>query len=97
MSYKDGKAAYSPDGINWSETTLPSSGAWISSAYGNGKFVVIAFNSDKSIYSSDGLTWNEAILPLSTTWRNIAYGKGTFVVLSYGSNGAGRAAYTKNT
>ena len=42
-------AAYSEDGINWTQTTLPVSGSWHSVCYGNGKFVAIAYNSNVDI------------------------------------------------
>lgn len=52
VCYGDGKfvavlsgssiAAYSTDGITWTETTLPGSRSWTSVCYGNGVFVAIA-------------------------------------------------------
>ena len=45
------KAAYSTDGVTWTAATLPSSGYWYSVAYGGGKFVAVAYNSNKAAYS----------------------------------------------
>ena len=39
------KAAYSADGITWTEITLPISGSWLMTTYGNGKFIVGAMYS----------------------------------------------------
>jgi hypothetical protein len=35
--------ATSPDGINWSARTLPSSQDWMSVTYGNSEFVAVAY------------------------------------------------------
>ncbi|MBQ0141295.1 MAG: hypothetical protein KBT06_00595 [Prevotellaceae bacterium] len=48
-------AAYSEDGINWTETTMPSSTSWTSVCYGNGKYVAVA-NSNAAAYSYPTLT-----------------------------------------
>jgi hypothetical protein len=69
------KAAYSADGINWAETTLPSSASWYSVTYGNGKFVAVVYNSNKAAYSTDGRTWTETTLPSSGNWESVAYGE----------------------
>ena len=39
----EGSAAYSTDGINWTQSTLPTAtdASWWSVCYGNGKFVAI--------------------------------------------------------
>ena len=52
MVYGRNIAAYSTDGITWTAATLPSATYWQNVTYGNGKFVVVANNSDKAAYSS---------------------------------------------
>lgn len=39
-------AAYSTDGVNWIQTTLPANADWRSVAYGGGKFVAVAQSSN---------------------------------------------------
>lgn len=58
------KVLYSANGVNWNYTTLPrtpSTGLddiagtnWLGVAYGNGKFVAVAGDTDKSAYSKNG-------------------------------------------
>lgn len=80
---KSQKAAYSTDGIEWQECTLPSLGlSTLSSiAFGNDKFVVVGGtnSTNKVVYSTDGITWEESSLPIKTTWNIVAYGGGKFV------------------
>ena len=45
------KAAYSTDGITWTEATLPSSASWYSVCYGNGKFVAVEYTGSKVAYA----------------------------------------------
>ena len=75
-------------GVDWWETTLPLSKYWTSVAYGNGRFVAVADNSNSTAYSIDGVTWMEATLPLFVTWTSVAYGNGKFVAIAYGNKAA---------
>ena len=86
-------AAYSTDGINWKDATLPFEGKWNTVCYGNGKFVAIAENSDRAAYSTDGINWEQAILPLNTRWKSVCFGKDKFVALSYSGQ---KGAYSSN-
>ena len=79
-----GKAAYSIDGINWTETTLLSSAILMSVTYGNGKFVAVGA-SDKSMYSTDGINWTETTLG-SNAWYSVTYGNGKFVTVAMNSD-----------
>ncbi len=72
-------------GEEWTQTTLPSS-SWCSICYGNGKYVVIARDSNISAYSIDGITWTSSTLPSSQNWRSVCYGNGKFVVVASYSN-----------
>ena len=80
------KAAYSEDGINWTQSTMPISADWYSATYGNGKFVAVARNSNKAVYSEDGINWTQSTMPISATWRSVTYGNGKFVAVAQGSN-----------
>jgi hypothetical protein len=91
VAYDSNKAAYSADGINWTETTLPSSMNWYSVVYGNGKFVAVARNSNKAACSTDGINWTETTLPSSAGWYGVTYGNGKFVAVARDSN---KAAYS---
>ena len=82
------KAAYSTDGINWSETTLPSLSSWYSVTYGVGKFVAVAWDGDKAAYSTDGINWSETTLPSLSSWASVTYGNGKFVAVASSSNKA---------
>ena len=84
-------AAYSDDGITWTQNTLPSSDSWQSVTYGNGRFVVIAYNSSKSAYSDDGITWTQTSMPTSAYWQSVTYGNGKFVAVAFNSS---KSAYS---
>ena len=44
-----------PDGITWTQRTLPVNTAWQSVTYGNGVFVAVAYNSNTVATSYDGI------------------------------------------
>ena len=87
-------AAYSTDGITWTQTTLPASNYWFSVCYGNGKFVAVAYNSNIAAYSTDGITWTQTTMPASRPWSSVCYGAGKFVTVADSSN---VAAYLKDS
>ena len=87
------KAAYSTDGITWTESTLPSSASWRSIAYGDGKFVTLGYNSTKVAYSEDGINWTASSLPSSANWTSITYGNDKFVTVGFNST---KAAYSED-
>ena len=74
------KALCSEDGINWSEITLPLSANWNSVAYGDSKFIAVAYDTGTAAYSEDGVNWTGVTLPDTAEWSEIAYGDGKFVV-----------------
>jgi len=81
-------AAYSLDGITWTNVTAPGTFATVTDiAWGNGKFVAIG-GTNGIMYSLDGITWveNALTLPLTATERKVAYGQGTFVITSDDTN-----------
>lgn len=78
--------ATSPDGINWTQRTLPSTTDWFSVAYGNGLFLAMSGNSNTfATTSPDGINWTARTLPASSTWFSV-YGGGTWVATRYNSN-----------
>ena len=72
--------AYSDDGINWTQTTMPS-GNWYGICYGAGKFVSISYNSNSLAYSIDGINWTSITLTNSDNWNSMTYGNGAFVIV----------------
>ena len=70
--------AYSTDdGDTWTQGTMPIAVSWESIAYGNGKFVAIAYN--KIAVSDDGINWTLTDNEIANL-RNIVFGNGLFVV-----------------
>ena len=67
---------------NWVESTLPSSGNWLASTYGEGKFVAFRSNSNNAAYSYNGIDWTLITLPISAGWSSIGYGEGIFIAIS---------------
>lgn len=90
---RDGVAAYSEDGINWTQTTLPTKTYWCSVCYGNGKFVAVAEDSNIAVYSEDGINWTQTTLPASKSWNSVCYGNGKFMAVAYSCN---IAAYSED-
>ncbi|MBO7454148.1 MAG: hypothetical protein J6T91_02070 [Alphaproteobacteria bacterium] len=77
---EDGMAAYSDDGMEWTEITLLASPNFKSVCYGNGKFVAVSDNSCYAAYSDDGIEWTLVELG-SGDWRSVCYGDGIFVAV----------------
>ena len=53
VAYNANVAAYSTDGINWTQTTMPTSKPWHLVGYGNGKFVAVAYGTNIAAYLED--------------------------------------------
>lgn len=92
-------AAYSTDGKSWTGITSFPSGdgteAYMTIAYGGGKFVMCPFSGKRIMYSSDGITWEFANTSLSLPFSyctSTAYGNGKFVVVS----AQGKMAYSED-
>lgn len=80
-----GGAAYSKDGIIWTEVATPVQGHILRSiTYGNGKFVAVAeyAKSDIIIYSTDGIIWNTTTISTKANWSIIKYDNGKFVAVA---------------
>lgn len=75
-------AAYSTDGINWTEAPMTGVKLWQSVCYGDGKFVAVALNSSVAAYSTDGVNWTETTMPGERSWQSVCYGDGKFVAVA---------------
>ena len=70
---------------SFSSSSFPSSGSWISIAYGSGVFVAITTAGAVSISSDKGASWvaGGALGALGAgIWRSITYGRGLFVAVA---------------
>ena len=90
-SYGSQTAAYSDDGITWTQTLMPSSSNWISIAYGNGRFIATT-NSTPAAYSDDGANWTAFDMPLSNSWL-VTYGDNKFVAIGVNYHYSYRCCY----
>ena len=75
-------AAYSTDGITWTEITLPGYAYWKSVTYGDGKFVAVVMGANAAAYSTDGINWIMTTLSGSSFWQSVTYGNGKFVAVA---------------
>lgn len=80
-------------GLDWKQATMPAQRNWQSVAFGDGKFVSLAFDSDKAAYSTDGVLWKEMSMPSSAYWKGIVYGNGKFIAVATTSN---KTAYSSD-
>ena len=87
----NGKAAYSTDGVNWTEATT-SNKTWESVTYGNGKFVAVSYGDGVVTYSTDGINWTDAADAEANYWRSVTYGGNKFVAVA--SGGTNRVMYS---
>ena len=79
--------ATSPDGITWTQRTLPSA-TWSSIAWNGSVFCAVAGDSALSTIaatSPDGITWTSRTLPASTYWDGIAWNGTVFCAVAGGS------------
>lgn len=89
VSSSDGgtQAAYSEDGVNWTEVTLPIRAGWNAIAFGNGKFVITDWTNHRYVlYSEDGENWTQATIPSSGFTENfyyLFYVNGLFMITTY--------------
>ena len=72
----------SPDGITWTQRTLPSSSQWNSIAWNGTVFCAISSTSGTvAATSPDGITWTARTLPTSQVWNSIAWNGTLFAVV----------------
>lgn len=82
----------STDGINWTTRTnaIPVAGnPRAAMAFGNGRFVVVGWQSDPNIgfcatSDDNGATWTQRTMP-NGTWNDVVYGNGKFVAIAQNS------------
>jgi len=83
MSGGSGGIELSTDnGLTWTKTTATPTGQWHRVAYGAGRFVAVASNSNQAISSEDpgANGWNTHNLSgSSTNWRALEYANGIFM------------------
>ena len=91
ISY-EGMAAYSVDGLSWTQTSLPDpgTGLWAVLQYGNGIFVAMmldnaAGGANTYVYSEDGITWTQNELPILFYSWGSCYAEGRFVITPNGN------------
>ena len=77
-------AAYTTDGINWTQTTLPAFGLWNEVILGNQYFVIIQ-EGNSFLYSSDGKNWGLTYIQYGL-WNNIQFCSNSFYVTQPNSN-----------
>lgn len=79
------KVMTSPDGIGWTERTIPIEGDYNGIAYGNGIFSAVGvenFSGSKvCVVSNDGINWRLAITPTGGEWQGITYAGNKFVAV----------------
>jgi hypothetical protein len=81
-------AAFSVNGITWTQADLSRNEMWSSVTYGGDKFVTVAYDSSATAYSADGMSWYLMILPFSARWSSVTHGNGKFVAVAYDSSAA---------
>lgn len=62
VAYDTNKGAYSLNGQDWVEITLPKNQLWHDVIYSGDKFIAIAYNSKIAAYSYDGINWTSGKL-----------------------------------
>ena len=78
LAYQTNYYAYSTDGTNWTESTLPNSSSWTGICYANGKYVAISSASNCAV-STDGINWTNGSIP--SGYKSICYGNDLFVAI----------------
>jgi hypothetical protein len=84
MPYGTGTVATSPDGITWTQRSMPVVANWTAVTYGGGQFVAVT-NGAVAATSPDGITWTARVLPTTANWAALAYGGGVYVAVSVGT------------
>lgn len=82
QSYNTTTISRSYNGIQWFQSTLPSSTTWQATGGGDGVVIAVASNTTAAARSIDGgVTFSAITLPSALDWRSVAYGDGTFIVI----------------
>lgn len=75
------KAASSPDGLVWTERTMPSTAGWFALTAGGGKFCAVAAASTAVATSLDGITWTPGTAPVAAVNPQIAWNGSVFCIV----------------
>lgn len=79
--------ATSPDGVIWTQRTLPITTAWLSVTYGNGLYVAVPSSSTTTAYTSpDGIIWTARTLPINVAYSSLFFGGGVFLLAVSGNS-----------
>jgi len=86
ISQVDEWCATTTDGVTWTPRLFPATygASRYQIGYGNGYFVVSAYNVANVIISTDGIDWALEALPISGGWYPIGYGNGVLIVMDSG-------------
>jgi hypothetical protein len=92
-------AGKSTDGVNWTQTTMPSAGTWSSVCYGNGNFVAISAKTAASgvvAYSTNnGDTWTQVTALPTLYWTKVVFDGTNFVAITGSASATStRVAYS---
>lgn len=77
-------SAYSTDGINWTQSSLPVNQGYPVSMYGNGYFVLVATGATNVMYSTNGISWSQVSIGNTFSRTDGVYGNGKYVVVGTG-------------
>ena len=77
-------AAYSKDGVNWTETSLPANTYWGDVAYGNNRYVAIS--KTNTAFSDDGVNWFSGGNLTYGNWSSLCYANGLFFTMNSDNN-----------
>ena len=75
-------AVTSPDGITWTQQTLPVAAPSFSSAWNGTVFCAIAQDSTTVITSPDGITWTQQTLPVWGSWVSMEWNGTVFCAIA---------------
>jgi len=86
LSIVTGGIQYSLDnGATWAAATVPIDRYWGSVTYGNGRFVVVSFETGTSniVTSTDGINWQVSSSSQgASSLRSVTFGNGTYVTVA---------------
>ena len=54
---------------------------WSCIYYADGKYIIVARESNIMAYSTDGISWTEGNMPVIQNWRSVCYGNDKFVAI----------------
>lgn len=91
-----GDIFYSSNGSDWNTSTVDTGNTskYKSIVYGNGKYVVLEYDSSKVYVSTDLINWEAVSTGVTYSGGDIAFGDGRFVVSSNGSSASKQFAYS---